>query len=146
MQKVILAIVGLVVGLLLIATLLPDVVNDVATDSYSENFEVATGAGVTNTTEALSYAHYYENLTNLSATSDNENDTPTVMSYDEDTYDVVVAGLEASASRMLTISYYKEAHQQYTGFSGFIRMIPFICIVGLVIAGLWSLFSFARNR
>ena len=146
MSKIILAIVGLVVGLMLVATLLPDVVDEAASDPYSENYNVSTGAGVTNTTEELSYEHYYADLTGLSATSDNGNDTPVVMSYDENTYDVVVDGLEASASRVLTVSYVREANQQYTGFSAFLRMIPFICIIGLVVAALWALFSNIRSR
>lgn len=146
MQKVLLAIVGLVVGLMLVATLLPDVVNEAASDPYSENFNVSTGAGVTNTTETLSYEHYYGDLTELSTTSDNGNDTPVVMSYDEDSYDVFVTGLEASASRILAISYVREANQQYTGFSAFLRMIPFICTIGLVVAALWALFSTVRGR
>ena len=146
MSKIILAIVGLVVGLMLVATLLPDVVDEAASDPYSENYNVSTGVGVTNTTEELSYEHYYGDLTSLSATSDNGNDTPVVMSYDENTYDVVVDGLEASASRVLTVSYVREANQQYAGFSAFLRMIPFICIIGLVVAALWALFSSIRSR
>ena len=146
MQKVLLAIVGLVVGLMLVATLLPDVVNEAASDPYSENYNVSTGAGVTNTTETLSYEHYYGDLTELSTTSDNGNDTPVVMSYDENAYDVFVTGLEASASRILTIGYVREANLQYTGFSAFLRMIPFICILGLVISALWALFTTVRGR
>jgi len=146
MQRVLLAIVGLVVGLMLVATLLPDVVNEAASDPYSENYNVSTGAGVTNTTETLSYEHYYGDLTELSSTSDNENDTPVVMDYNEVTYDVIVTGLEASASRILAISYVREANQQYTGFSAFLRMIPFICIIGLVVAALWALFSSVKGR
>lgn len=146
MQKVLLAIIGLVVGLMLAATLLPDVVTDVASDAYSENFNVSTGAGVTTTTEELSYDHYYGDLTELSATSDNENDTPVVMSYDDDTYDVLVDGLEASASRILSISYVREANQQFTGFSAFLRMIPFIVIIGLVFTALFALFAHGRGR
>ena len=140
------AIVGLVVGVLLITTILVDTVNDAATDTYSENYNVSTGAGVTNTTETLSYAHWYEDLTSLSATSDNESDSPTVMSYDEDTYDVVVDGLAASDTRILTISYVKEAHQEFTGFSAILQMTPFVLLIGLFVAGLWALFSFAKNR
>jgi hypothetical protein len=146
MQKVILAVVALVVGILLITTILVDTVNDAATDDYAENFNVSTGVGVTNTTEELSYSHYYGDLTDLSATSDNGNDTPVVMSYDGDTYDVVVDGLEASASRILTINYVIEAHQEFTGFSAILRMVPFILLIGLFVAALWALFSSVRNR
>lgn len=146
MQKVFLAIVVLVVGLILAGTILPDVVTDVASDSYSENYNVSTGSGVTNTTQELSYASYYDDLTGISATSDNESDTPVVMSYDSDTYDVVVDGLVESDSRILTVTYLKDAHTEYTGFAGFVRLVPFIVVIGLVVAGIWSLFSWWRSR
>ena len=146
MTKVILSIVGLVVGLMLVANVLPDVVTDVAADDYSEPFTVATGAGITSTNETLSYAHYYEDLTELSASSDNESDTPVVMAYNEDTYIVNVAGLAASDSRILTISYVREANQQFTGMSSFVRLIPFIAVVGLIIASIWGIFSAVKSR
>lgn len=146
MQRIFLVIVAFVVGILLITGVLVDQVTDAATDTYAENFNVSTGAGVTNTTETLSGPSYYDDTTGLSATSDNENDTPVVMSYDEDTYDVVVDGLEASASRILTINYMREAHQEFTGFSAFLRMSPFILLVGLFVGGIWALFSLVRNR
>lgn len=147
MQRVILAIVGLVVGLMLVATLLPDVIDEAASDAYSENFNVSTTSNQTTTTVTLSYDHYYGDLTGLSASSSNTTiDNPTVMSYDEDTRNVVVTGLAPEASRILTINYYREANQQYVGFSAFLRMIPFICVIALVIAGLWGLFSYVRNR
>jgi len=146
MTKVVLSIVGLVVGLMLVANVLPDVVTDVAADDYSEPFTVATGAGETSTNETLSYAHYYEDLTELSASSDNESDTPVVMAYDEDDYIVTVAGLVASDSRILTISYVREANQQFTGMSSFIRLFPFIAVIGLLIASIWGIFSAVKGR
>lgn len=139
MQRVILAIIALVIGIMMAASLLPDVVNEAASDPYSENFNV--GSGATSTTETLSYQHYYGDLTQLTATSDDPNDTPVVMSYDDTTYEVVVSSLDAGESRILTINYVREAHQQYTGFSAFLRMVPFLVIIGLVVSALWALFS-----
>jgi len=145
-QKVLLTIVTLVIGLILAANILPDTVTEATTSAYTENYDVDTGVGETSTSETLSYDHYYEDLTELTATSDNENDSPTVMSYNEDTRSTTVGGLEASASRILSIAYVREAYQQFTGFSSFIRLIPFITIVGLVIAAIWGLFSHVKNR
>ena len=144
MQKVLLAIVALVVGLILLTTILPDTIYDATTDAYAEPFTV--GSGVTSTTETLTYDHYYADLTNLSATSDNVADIPVVMSYDEDTKEAVVAGLDSGESRILTINYVREAHQEFVGFSGFVRLIPFLGVIGLVVAALWALFSGVRNR
>lgn len=140
MQKVILSIVGLVIGILMVGSLLPDVVNEAATDAYSENFNVGM---VATTTETLSYDHYYDDTRQLTVTSNNENDTPIIMTYND--RDVEVAGLDAGETRILTINYYREAHLQYTGFSSFLRLIPFLAIVGLVFAALWGLFSHMKR-
>lgn len=146
MRNVVVTIVALVIGLILAANVLPDVVTDAASDAYSEPFSVSTGAGETNTTETLSYEHYYGDLTELSATSNNENDTPVVLSYDEDTYDTTVGGLEASASRILTINYVREANLQFTGMSTLIRMTPMFCILGLIFASIWGFFVWRQSR
>ena len=144
--RAIVSVVGLIFLLFLAGTVLPDVVNDVAADDYSENFENTTGAGVTSANVTLSYAHYYEDLTNLSAESDNEADTPVILDYDEDDWRVTVGGLAASDSRILTINYAREAHQEFTGFTGFMRLTPFIFIVGGIVACLWGLFSAWQSR
>jgi hypothetical protein len=144
MQKIILAIVSLVIGLLLLATILPDVVTESATDAYSEPFSVSSG--VTNTTETLSSPSYYDDLTSLTAESDNVADTPVVLFYDEDTYEVTIVGLDSGESRILTISYLREAYQEFVGFAAFIRFLPFLGVVGLVVAFLWAIFSGVKNR
>lgn len=131
---------------MLAANMLPDVVTDTVTDPYAENFEVDTGAGETSTIETLAYQHYYEDLTELTAESTNDNDDPIVLSYDEDDYDVKVGGLEASASRIITINYIREGYQQYTGFSTFIRFLPFIVILGLVVGFIYSIFRWRRGE
>lgn len=146
MTKVILSIVGLIFLLFMAGTILPDVVDDTVADPYSENFEVTTGVGETSTVEELTYAHYFGDLTDLSATSDNSNDTPAVMDYDDDTQDVTVAGLEASASRILTVSYYKEDNQEFTGFNQFVRLSPFLFIIGGIVACIWGLYSSFKQR
>jgi len=146
MTRVILSIVGLIFLLILAGMVLPDVVDDTVADPYSENYEVATGVGETSTTEDLSYAHYYEDLTNLAATSDNTNDSPVVMSYDTDTYTVEVSGLEASASRILSISYHKIDNEEFTGFNQFVRLSPILFILGGIVACIWGLYSSFKAR
>jgi len=140
-QKIVLSIVGLVVGLMLVANILPDVVNEAATEAYSENFTVALGSATT--TETLGYDHYYDDTRHLSVTSDNPADSPVVMDYDD--RDVLIHGLDAGESRILTINYMREANLQYTGFSAFLRLLPFLAIIGLVIAFLWGLFSHMKR-
>lgn len=145
-EKVVLAIVAILLILLLGGNLLPDVVTDVASESYSEPYTVVTGSGVTNTTETLSFASYYDDLQGITASSNDTGDSPVIMSYDSTTYDVLVAGLQASTTRILTLTYLRDSHQEYTGFSGFIRMIPLIVIIAGVFFGLWLLFSWGKKR
>jgi len=146
MSKVILSIVGLIFLLILAGQILPGVVNDMAAEDYSENFENTTGAGVTSANETLSYAHYYEDLTDLSTSSNNGDDTPVILAYDEDDYIVTVGGLHASDSRILTIDYAREAHQEFTGFTRFMRLTPFIFILGGIGACIWGIFSAWKSR
>lgn len=138
-SQVLIVVVSVVIGLILVANILPDVVKESTTESYSEPFSVSTGGGQTNTTETLSFANYYDDLTDLSASSDNEADTPVVLSYDPETYDTTVIGLAASDTRILTITYTREAHQEFIGFSTFVRLLPFLLIVGLGFAAIWGI-------
>ena len=147
MRNVILAIVGLVVGLLLVINLLPDTINQVVTDEYTQYFESSTAAQETTEVVTLEYAHYYEDLTHITVSSDNTDDHPSPLSYDADSQELTIGGLEAGSSRILRVDYVREAHQEFAGFAGFVRLIPFLAVVGLVIACLWGLFShFSSHR
>lgn len=146
MKQALLSIVGLVVILILAGTVLPDVVTDAASEDYSEPFINTTGAGETSDDVTLSYAHYFEDLTDLSASSNDTGDTPVVLAYDEDTYNVTVSGLQASTTRLLTVAYVREGNQQFTGYSGFLRILPFIFVIGGAVACLWGLVSAWKSR
>ena len=139
MQKVIMAIIALVIGLMMVSSILPDVVDEAASTAYSDTFSVGA-VGATHTA-TLSYDHYYGDTRKLSITSDNANDAPVILDYDADTKGVDISGLAAAETRHLTINYYKEAHQQSTGFAAFLRIIPFLTLIGIVMAALWALFS-----
>lgn len=146
MTKVVVSIVGLIFLLILAGQLLPDVISGVAAEDYAENFDNTTGAGVTSANETLSYAHYYEDLTDLTASSNNGSDTPVVLAYDEDDYVVTVGGLAESDSRILTIDYAREAHQEFTGFTSFLRLTPFLLILGGIGACIWGIYSTWKSR
>lgn len=145
-MKVIMMIVGVILGLIFIGSLMPDAINSVITESYSENYETVTGVGETSAVETLSYANYFEDLTDMSVTSDNEDDSPAITDYDETDYDTTVSGLNANDSRILTITYAREANQQFTGVSQLLRLLPFLLIIGLVGVCLWGLYSSWQNR
>ena len=146
MKQAILSIVGLVIILILAGTVLPDVVTDAASESYTEPFINTTGVGETSDDVTLSYAHYYEDLTSLTASSNDTGDTPVVLAYDEDTYNVTISGLQASTTRTLTVGYVREANQQFTGYSGFLRILPFIFVILGAAACIWGLVSAWKSR
>jgi len=146
MNKIILGIVGLIFVLIIAGQVLPDVIDTTASDDYSEPFAVTTGGGIYATNETLSYDNYYTDLTGLTVESDNVADTPTVGGYHEGTNEVEVWGLAASDTRILTIGYYREAGTQFYGFGGFMRLLPFIVIVGGICACIFGIYSGVKNR
>lgn len=146
MGKIIVGIVGLILILILAGKVLPDVIDTTASDDYSEPFAVTTGVDVTTTNETLSYDNYYTDLTGLTVDSDNVADSPTVMHYYEDTNEVGVSGLAASDTRTLTIGYYREAGTQFYGFGGFMQLLPFLVIVGGIVACILGVYSGIKNR
>jgi hypothetical protein len=145
-EKVVIGAVGIILIIILAGNVLPDVVNTTASEEYSENFAVTTGSNVTTTSETLAYDSYYSDLTGLTAESDNVSDTPVVMSYDSDTNDVGVSGLAASDSRTLTIGYYRESGTEFYGFTGFMRLLPFLVMIGGVIACIFAIYSGIKSR
>ena len=145
-MKVVLSIVGLILGLILIGNLMPDAITSVVTEDYSENFASTTGEGVTSTSETLGYASYYDDTTGMSVTSDNGDDSPAILGYESENYVVTIGGLHAADTRILTVTYDREANQQFPGLSSFIRLLPFLLIIGLVITCLWGLYSSFRKR
>ena len=146
MGKIIVGIVGLILILILAGKVLPDVIDTTASDDYSEPFAVTTGVDVTTTNETLSYDNYYTDLTGLTVDSDNVADSPTVMHYYEATNEVGVSGLAASDTRTLTIGYYREAGTQFYGFGGFMQLLPFLVIVGGIVACILGVYSGIKNR
>lgn len=146
MSRIVLGIVGIIIILILGGSVLPGVVDDTASGTYSEPFSVVTGVGETTTIETLGYASYYDDLTGLSAASDNVADTPVVMNYTSTTYEVGIAGLAASDSRILTITYSREAGEQFFGFAPFMRLLPFLVIIGGVIACIFAIYTGVKQR
>ena len=145
-MKVVMMIVGVILGLIFIGELMPGAINSVATDSYSENFESTTGVGETSDETTLTYANYFGDVTDMSATSDNGDDSPAILDYDDADYTVTVGGLVASDTRVLTITYPREANQEFPGFSQLLRLLPLLLIIGLVGVCLWGIYSSWQKR
>ena len=90
MARILLGIVGLIIILIIGGQVLPGVVDQTSSEAYAENFATTTGVNVTTATETLSYDSYYDDLTGLSASSDNSEDHPAVLAYDPDTDEVTI--------------------------------------------------------
>jgi hypothetical protein len=146
MNRVVLGIVGLIFVIILAGKVLPGIIDTTASESYSQPFTVVTGANTTTATETLAYASYYDDLTGLTASSNNGADTPIVMSYDSTTNDVGIAGLKASDTRILTIGYYREAHTEFYGVSPFMRFLPALLILGGIVASIFGIYSGIKSR
>ena len=146
MAKIVLGIVGLILVLIFAGQILPDVVNETASDEYSETFATVTGPGVITSNETLTYDNYYTDTTGLTVESDNVADTPVIYRWYESTNDVEISGLAASDTRTLTIGYYRETGTEFYGFGGFMRLLPFLVIVGGVIACLLAIYTGIKNR
>jgi len=146
MAKIVLGIVGLILVLIFGGQILPDVVNETASDEYSENFATVTGVGVTTSNETLTFDNYYTDTTGLTVESNNVADTPVIFAWHESNNDAEISGLAASDTRTLTIGYYRETGTEFYGFGGFMRLLPFLVIVGGIIACILAVFSGIKNR
>lgn len=146
MARILLGIVGLIIIIILGGQVLPGVVDQTSAETYSENFATTTGVNVTTATETLGYDSYYDDLTGLSATSDNGADYPAVMAYDPDTDEVTIAGLHASDTRILTIDYSRDAAQNFYGLSPFLALLPVIVIIGGIVACIVAIYTGVRSR
>lgn len=143
MKSVLVAVILVVVALVL-SPLVFDQVHDVQSDPASEVFAVSTGTGETTATVTLSKAHFHNDTTHITVSSDNSNDTPTVNSYDPNTKQVTIGGLAASATRNLTVGYEIDALAAYPGSSAIAGLIPLLFIVGVMLMAasmLWKSFA-----
>jgi hypothetical protein len=144
-MKILEAIVAVVLGIWLIVVWLPGPITSSITEAYSEPFTVATTVNQTTATEVLSYDNYYSDLTGMAATSDDGGDFPVVFSYNPDTKATVVGGLQTNTTRILTISYTREAGSTslFYGFGAIMRMVPLILL--LLLVGVLALGAYRRH-
>ena len=78
---------------------------DFRTDVREDSFNVTTGVGETTADVVLVKSLYDDDISTVTALSDNATDTPTVDSYDTATRALTVGGLQADSSREITVSY-----------------------------------------
>jgi len=93
---------------------------------------VTTGEGVTTGNVTLGNELYSANLDSVQRiASTNSDDTPAPSTYNEVTLALQVAGLEASESRSLTITYLTERTDSFLpNLAGVLPVLVVICMVG----------------
>lgn len=113
------------------------------TDTFAA---VVTGMGESAADVTLSEDLWQDNNSNVvSITSDNLNDAPVAGTYTAATNSLNVTGLEADASRDLTVVYQVEALGDYTGLDPIVAVAPLILFIGILGAILGGLYSSWKN-
>jgi len=82
-----------------------DGIYDFRTDVREDSFSVTTGVGETTADVVLVKELYDDDISTVTALSDNTTDTPTADAYNTGTRALTVGGLQAETSRGLTVSY-----------------------------------------
>jgi hypothetical protein len=100
--------------------------------TFTEPHTIATGAGITSANITLAADVMDGDNTNITITSNNALDEPVPFAYDSATRQITVNGLNASDTRILTISY---PIAQLDGFTDTaVRLIPAYIIVAVICA------------
>ena len=132
MMRLIAAVLAVVVSLVTIP-IVTSVVHDAQAAPASDSFTVATGTGQTSATVTLSRPHIHADTTHMSATSDNQNDSPNVTSYNPSTRQVTVVGLAQSATRTLTVHYETDALAAFPAAGAILGMVPLLWVAGAIV-------------
>ncbi|MDD5094058.1 MAG: hypothetical protein PHV74_06745 [Dehalococcoidia bacterium] len=144
-MRIVEAVLGIIILIMLVTYMLVPVVLDVQRESYSEVFDSSTEAAETTESCALTYNHEPNNIEDISISSNNELDSPIVVSYTDSTKVVIIGGLAESDTRYLTIGYIKEAPDTFNLF-GWINSIPTILLLVGVFGAIAGLFVWGKNK
>ena len=138
--RVFVAVLALFLLLGAFASPITDGIKTWRTNDTTENFDVATAAGVEGANITLSYDLYQAAIAEVqSITSDNDSGTPTANSYVEATKSLEVTNLDAAADRVLTVNYYAETDDAVMQILGpFLAVLIFGGLVAAILYGMWK--------
>ena len=125
----------MLIGLMIVGLLLSpfmDSIMDFRTDEPSESYTVATGAGATTANVTLSNTLWDDDTSSISMTSNATLDSPTVSAYNTSTRVLTVAGLQASTSRTLTVTYSTEGLADYAAADTAVEFSPVILVAAML--------------
>jgi hypothetical protein len=131
MMRLIAAVLAVVVALVTIP-IVTSVVHNAQAAPAAEEFAVTTGTGQTSAAVTLSRPHIHADTTHMSATSNNQDDSPSVTAYNPSTRQVTVVGLAPSATRTLTVYYETDALADFPGAGALLEMAPLLWVAGAI--------------
>lgn len=105
---------------------------DFRTDLKEDTFRVQTGAGVSTGNVTLVKALYLNDTSTIDVTSDDADDTPTVVAYNSTTRKLDLSGFAESSNRTIAVSYDVDALGASSALSNFIDKVPWIWLIALV--------------
>lgn len=116
-MKPLIAVLAVVAVMFLILVMAPvmDSITDFRTDTLTETFNAATGVGVTTYNTTLTSPLWNNNRAHAETSSDLNTDTPTPSSYNVTSRNLLVDGLTANTSRVITIEYKTAGLADYEG-------------------------------
>jgi len=130
-MKPVTLLLGAVVIILMMAAVLTAVDNFRMTE-YEESHVVTTGGAETSKTVTLSQELFSDETYNAVVSSNVTADAPIPSSYASATQALTVTGLEASETRLLTITYQIDALEDYFGASLGARVWPLMLVLGVI--------------
>jgi hypothetical protein len=147
-MKIILVVIALI-GVIFLAISAPGLLaglDDLRTDNQAQQYIVATGVGVTNSTVQLPAVLWEGSPVNASATSNITTDTPVVDNYTASNRVVSISGLTANTTRILTVSYLTAGLTDYTGAEQTSRNFPTIYMVVIILIPILIFVGMILNR
>ena len=130
-MKPVTLLLGAVVIILMMAAVLT-AVNDFRMTEYEESHVATTGGAETTYDVTLSQELFSDETYNAVVTSNVTADAPIPSSYASATQILTVTGLEASETRLLTITYQIDSLEDYFGASLGARVWPLMLVLGVI--------------
>lgn len=114
------------------------------TNALTQNPEVTTGGGVTTANVTLGHDLFQADATNVQSITSTIEESPVATSYDEDTKALLISGLTAAQTRILTITYLAETEDLVMRALG--PFLGFLIFGGILGALAWSVVKGGGRR
>ena len=139
--------IGLIVLFLLLGPFRQPILDGIEgwrTNDTTESFVVTTAGGITTANVTLAYDLYQAATSEVSEFTSNATETPVASSYDEDTQKLLVAALNESTTRTLTVTYLAETDDTVMQVLG--PFLGFFIFGGTAFAVIWGMWHQGGRR